>query len=344
MKKEYKPLQTICFMDFDTLVQKIIEKTGFTNEEVNQKILEKQQELSNLVSKEGAAYIVAKELGLDIFPRVKRRLEIKNVIPKIRNLNLSGRIVKIFEPKEFERNGRKGKVASVIIGDSTGTIRLSLWDVQTDIIEKLKPGMAIETFGAYTKDDGIGGVEIRLSGRGGLKILEESELPPLEKLERLPQVKIERKRILNLKEGDSSEIRAAMVQLFETNIFYEICPSCGSRVTKVENQFKCDEHGIVKPDKAIVLSGVIDDGTGNIRAVFFRNAALQLIGMDLKDALEKEDSLFDSIDILGKEFIILGRVRRNKMFNRLEFIVNNVKEVDVVSEANKIINRLASNV
>jgi len=330
-------------MDFDAIVQRIIEKTNLTNEEINQKIIEKQQELSNLVSKEGAAYIIARELGLDLFPRVKRRLEIKNVIPKIRNLNLSGRIVRIMEPRAFEKNGRKGKVANIIIGDSTGTIRMSLWDAQTEIIEKLKSGMAVETFGAYTKEDGIGGVEIRLSGKGGLKILEESDLPTLEKLEKVSQ-KLERKRILDLREGDSTEIKAAVVQLFETNIFYEICPTCGGRVTKNENEFKCDEHGIIKPDKAIVLSGVIDDGTANTRAVFFRNAALQLIGMEMEDVLEKKDSLFDNIDILGKEFLMNGRVRRNKMFNRLEFIVNNVNEVDVISEANKIINRLASNV
>jgi len=210
-------------------------------------------------------------------------------------------------------------------------------------MEKLKPGMAVETFDAYTKEDGIGGVEIRLSGKGGLKILEESDLPSLEKLEKVSQ-KTEIRRILDLREGDVAEIRAAVVQLFETNIFYEICPTCGGRIVKNGNEFKCDEHGIVKPDKAIVLSGVIDDGTANIRAVFFRNTALQLIGMDMKDVLEKKDSLFDSIDILGKEFLMNGRSRRNKMFNRLEFIVNSVKEVDVISEANKIINRLASNV
>ena len=65
-------------MDFETIVNKIKEKTNLKEEEINRKVIEKQQELSNLVSKEGAAYIIAKELGLDIFPKTKRRLEIKN--------------------------------------------------------------------------------------------------------------------------------------------------------------------------------------------------------------------------------------------------------------------------
>lgn len=328
-------------MDFNELLQKIIEKTGLPQDEIQKKILEKQRELSNLVSKEGAAYIIAKELGLDVFPKTKRRLEIKNVIPKIRDLKLTARVIRIFEPKNFERNGKKGKVASIILGDETGNIRLSLWDNQTDIIEKLKPGMAIETFGAYTKD-GLGGVEMRLGNKGGIRILEQSELPTIDRLQKSSE--IERKVIAGLKEGETAEIRASVVQLFETSIFYEICPKCESRVVKEGNEFKCSEHGKVEPTKTIVLSGIIDDGTDNIRAVFFRNVALELIGMDIKQALENEDSFFENLNILGKEFVMIGKSRRNKMFNRLEFVVTNVKEVDIAEEANKIINMLASNV
>jgi ssDNA-binding Zn-finger/Zn-ribbon topoisomerase 1 len=329
-------------MDFNELLQKIIEKTGLPQDEVQKKILEKQRELSNLVSKEGAAYIIAKELGLDIFTKTKRRLEIRNVVPKIRDLKLTGRIIRIFETRSFQKEGKKGKVASIILGDETGNIRLSLWDNQTDIIEKIKPGMAVETFGAYTRDNGLGGIELRLGNRGGIRILEQCELPTLDKLQKPSE--IARKNIAELKEGENAELRASLVQLFETSIFYEICPQCESRVTKEGNAFKCSEHGIVEPTKTIVLSGIIDDGTENIRAVFFRNVALDLIGMDMKKALENEEAFFENLNVLGKEFIMIGKTRRNKMFNRLEFVVNNVREVDIEEEANKIINILMSNV
>lgn len=330
-------------MDFNELLQKIIEKTGSSQDEIQKKILEKQRELSNLVSKEGAAYIIAKELGLDVFPKTKRRLEIKNVVPKIRDLKLTARIIRVFETREFKgKNGKKGKVASIILGDETGNIRLSLWDDQTDIIEKLNPGMAVETFGAYTREDGVGGVELRLGNRGGVKILEQSELPTFDKLKRTSTNG--RTNISELKEGGNAELRACLVQMFETSIFYEICPQCGRRVAKEGTEFKCEEHGKVEPVKTIVLSGIIDDGTGNIRVVFFRDVALELIGMDIKKALENEESFFDSIDVLGKEFIITGKARKNKMFNRLEFVATSVKEIDPIEEANKILNMLEAKV
>lgn len=328
-------------MDFETIVQKIIEKTNLKKEEVNKKIIEKQQELSNLVSKEGAAYIIAKELGLDIFPKTKRRLEIKNIVPKIRNLSLTAKVVKVFEPREFQKKDRSGKVASVILGDATGTIRLSLWDNQTEIVEKLKPGMSVETFGAYTRENGIGSVEMRLGNKGGIKILEESDLPTIKEI---TDKTSGRKKIVSLKEGEMSEIRAALVQLFETNVFYEICPECRTRLTKKDDKFTCKDHGEVEPQKTIVLSGVIDDGTGNIRAVFFRDNALKLIGMNIDEALQRQDSFFEDLNVLGKEFIMYGRVRRNKMFNRLEFVANNIKETDAEDEVNKLINNLTSNV
>lgn len=328
-------------MDFGTIVSKIKEKTNLTEDEINRKIIEKQQELSNLVSREGAAYIIAKELGLDIFPKTKRRLEVKNILPKIRNLNMTARIVRVFEPKQFKKKDKTGKVATVILGDATGTIRMSLWDAQTDIVEKLKPDMPVEIFGAYTKENDIGGTEIRLGNKGGIKILESSDIPPLESMK---EKDISRKNISNLKENEMGEIRAAVVQLFETNVFYDICPTCETRVVKNDNKFKCSEHGEVEPKKTIVLSGVIDDGTGNIRAVFFRNIALKLIGMDIDEALKRKDSFFESIDVLGKEFVMYGKVRRNTNFNRMEFVVNDIREVDVEKEINEVINNLITNV
>ncbi|OGI12510.1 hypothetical protein A3K64_01230 [Candidatus Micrarchaeota archaeon RBG_16_36_9] len=328
-------------MDFETIVSKIKEKANLTEEEINRKVIEKQQELSNLVSKEGAAYIIAKELGLDIFPKTKRRLEIKNVLPKLRNLNLTARVVKVFDPKQFKKKDKMGKVATVILGDSSGTIRMSLWDAQTEIVEKLKPDMPVEVFGAYTKENGLGGVEIRLGNKGGIKVLESSDIPPLGSLK---EKDLSRKTISDLKEGDMGEIRAAVVQLFETSVFYDICPKCELRINKADNKFKCNEHGEVEPKKTIVLSGVIDDGTGNIRAVFFRDVALKLIGMDIDEALKRRDSFFENLDVLGKEFIMFGKIRRNVAFNRLEFVANDIKEVDVEKEINEIINNLTTNV
>ena len=328
-------------METNEIIQRVIEKTGMKIEDVEKKILDKQRELSNLVSRDGAAYIVAKESGLDLLEKRGRRIEIKNVVPGIKNLNLSARIFRVFQPKEFEREGKKSSVANIILGDETGTVRLSLWDTQTKLVENLKPDMAVEISGAYTKEDGKGGTEIRLSKRGVIKTIEKSTLPSIEKV---PTKEAERANISDFKEGETYELRAAMVQLFDGNFFYEVCPQCNSKIKRDKEGAKCSRHGLVTPAQNIVISGIVDDGTGNIRAVFFRDAALQLINMKLEEALNLRDSLLENVDVLGKEFVFSGRVRRNAMFNRLELIVSNVKGVDVKGEINKILNTFGSNV
>jgi replication factor A1 len=326
-------------MPENQIIQKIIDSTGLDRAEIERRVTDKQQELSGLVSKEGAAYIVAKELGLDLFQRVKRRLEIRNIAPGIKNLNLTARVYRIFEPREFEIDGKKSAVANILLADQTGIVRLSLWDRQINLLSELKPGLAVEVFRAYTKADNRGEIEIRLSKRGGLKVLEESELPPLSELRTSPP-EPKREKIAALREGGFYELMAAVVQIFDTEPFYEICPSCGIRVRRGPDGFMCGQHGVVQPAFGIVLSGVIDDGSGNIRAVFFGDAALALAGLDMSEALAQRAKLLENLDVLGKEFVMRGRVRKNKIFDRLEFVANMVRPAEARAEAARLMKQL----
>ncbi len=334
----------------DEIIQKITAATGLGLEEIERRIVEKQRELSNLVSREGAAYIVAKDLGMDLATRQQPKLEIKGLVPGIRTLDIQARVVRAFEPREFEREGKKSRVANVILGDGTGTCRLSLWDDQVELLQKLAPGQAVEIFGCYSKDDGRGGIELRLGRRGGIKLLENSALPQVGQMQSGTVAK--RVSLSELKEGMAAEVRAALVQLFETEQFYEICPEDGSRLKQEEMEvqpgiqakvWKCAEHGMVKPQITAVLSGVMDDGTDSIRVVFFRDLSAKVLGMNMEEMVAKRGKLFEDVDALGKELVITGRVRKNKMFERLEFIASDVRETEPAKEAERLLNLFASN-
>lgn len=323
-------------MPFENVVKRIMESTGLSLEEIDAKVLEKQSELSGLVSKEGAAYIVAKELGLDLVEHTKHKVNIKNIIPNIRNLTLRARVVNAYPVREYQKRDGTGsfKVANVIFGDESGTIRMSLWDDQTELIEKLTPGMAIEVFGAYSRDN-RGEVEIRIGRRGGVREIEDSGLPELEVLNTPKRIGIN-----ELDGGKAAEIKAVFVQLFDSEHFYEICPECSSRIKEVDGKFKCKVHGDVAPNYSIVVSGVVDDGSGNMRAVFFRDVAAKLLGMTMEEVISKRGKVFENVDLLGKEFVLSGRARNNQMFSRIEFIVNDLKPVNIEEEVNTAINAL----
>ena len=142
----------------------------------------------------------------------------------------------------------------------------------------------------------------------------------------------------NPRMNQNRQIKAALLQVFETGIFYPICPNCGLSL----KEGKCKEHDIVEPDYGMILTGIADDGSENIRVVFFNENAEKVLGMEKNDAKKLFDEkksasvILNSIE-LGKDLILEGKVRRNKYFDRLEFVANNVKNIDIKKEIEMII-------
>lgn len=134
---------------------------------------------------------------------------------------------------------------------------------------------------------------------------------------------------------------AALVQVFETNPFYYTCPECGKTIKGDKGEYVCDEHGKVEPSSVLVISGIVDDGSENMRIVLFRENAEAVLGMTTDEARKIFDENGDKELLkrikLGKEFLFEGRVRKNKFFDRLEFIANRVKNVNVEEEIEKLI-------
>ncbi len=93
----------------------------------------------------------------------------------------------------------------------------------------------------------------------------------------------------------------------------------------------------------MIISGIVDDGTASIRSVFFRDQAQTLTGLDPSVLLSmSQEEAIDLIkkNALGNEVIMRGRVQKNKIFDTLEIIVNEVEELDIEGESKRLINEL----
>ncbi len=330
------------------MIEKISEHARIEPDRVRQLISEKQDELSGLVSEEGAAYIVAREMGLNMIREGRKQLKVKNIVPGLRSVDLVARVARVFEERQFEKDGKKGCVINVLLGDETGMLRLSLWNDETSIIKegKVKEGDTVKVSGGWAKSDNRDNPELKI-GRGTIeKVDQVVELPDRAQLEQDFQT-LKRADIMDFKEGGQYETRAALVQVFRRNPFFGICPECDSRIKESNGKWICDEHGEVKPKQALVLSGIIDDGTGNIRVVFFRELAERIFGKKTDELKELADnatdsmSIFDSVQGLGREFTLRGRVKRNSFTESLEFMANDMDDVDARSEAQELLKQLA---
>lgn len=322
-------------METDEIIQKISEESGLTENEIRNKISEKEEELSGLISDEGAAHLVAKELGVNLLNKIKTRLEIKNVVEGMRNVDVTGKITNIFPVKNFKTEKAEGKVGNMIIADETGSIKLTLWNDETDVLDKIDTGDVIRVQG-YVKNNN-GDLEIRL-GRYG-KISKSDENIDVKVTEQKSSSSYERKDIQNTQKGSRIETRACIAQVFETKGTFEVCPECSKRLEKKDDKYVCKEHGEKEPDYLLVISGVIDDGTGNIRFSAFRENAEKLVGSDTKELKDKEPKEITKKVELGKEYVFRGLVKHNDFFDRPEFLINEIKEVDPKKEIQYILNR-----
>ncbi|MBI4015320.1 MAG: DUF2240 family protein [Candidatus Aenigmarchaeota archaeon] len=324
----------------EDVLQKIVAATGLAMEEVERRVAEKQRELSGFVSKEGAAYIVAKEMGLDLIGTGKKRtVKISEIVNGNNNVAFDARVLRVFEAREFEKNGRKFRVGNLLLGDETGTVRLSLWDEQIGLGSKIAVGDCIEVSGAYSKEGPVS-IEVRLGRRGNIKRAENVELPSAENI--LKKEGSSRVSIEELKEGKVCEIRAALMQIFETENIFDVCPECGGKIKYEGGKYLCVKHSAVVPRKSMVVNGVADDGSGNIRLVMFGDVGLHLLGLTMDQVMERRGKVFDGLDLIGTEFVFSGRVRKNQMFDRLEFVVSGIAKLEMEKEISTLINALSA--
>jgi ssDNA-binding replication factor A large subunit len=152
-------------------------------EEFQKRIREKIDEFGGLLSEEGAALIVATDLGVDL--RVERPhdfLEIKDLTIGMGDIWLCARVTCVSSIKVFQRDSGIGKVANVEVMDKTGSTRVVLWDDLADTAVKLTKGDIIEVKGGYVKKGFKEGIEIHLSSsrRGFIEKTEtDKDIPEL---------------------------------------------------------------------------------------------------------------------------------------------------------------------
>ena len=313
------------------LKEKIIATGKITDTEFDGRIKAKINELSGLISEEGAAHIIANELGISLVPPSDAKLKIKEIYAGMRNVSTVGKVTRLFEMREFSKGESTGKVQSIVLGDETGTLRIVFWNDKVNEIKDVKEDDVLVIKDAYVKENN-GNKEIHMGDRASVEINPEGET--VESVRKTTSY--ERKSIKDLEGGeDNTEIMGTVVQVFDPR-FFTVCPQCNKRV--MEDQ--CATHGKVEPSFSYVMNAVIDDGSGNIRVVFWKNQTNHLLEKNDEQIVEYKDNAasFEDVktELLGEQFKLLGRVQKNEMFARLEFHAQIVEKASAEEELAKL--------
>jgi replication factor A1 len=321
-------------MSSEELVEKIAEEADISEEEVKEEIEEKMEEFSGMVSEEGAIHLVAKENGIDVSEADNSDLKIENIVPDMRKVKVKARVTTVLDPNTFERDdGDEGKVQNMVLADDTGTIRLTLWDEQTQIAEKVGEGDAIKLGGAYTVEDNQGNAELRLGDDAQVKKADDDEVPEVE----TGGGEAEKVTIREVQDENSNyEINGMIMTVYTSNPFYRVDPETGDTVRENDDGDYVTDDGkeVEEPDHRLALSAVIDDGTGNIRTVFFSDEARELL--EIEKETEKDGDVHAVEDAaekaVGKKLRLTGRTRYNDYFSTLEILVNDIEQRNIDEE------------
>jgi hypothetical protein len=322
-------------LPLETIKEKIKEKSGISDQELDFRIKKKLDQLSGLISKEGAAHIVANELGVKLL-EAQGAVKIKNIMVGMKNLELDGKAIRKYEVREFKTEKREGKLAKFLIGDETGTTLIVLWNDKADLLITFKEGDILKIKGAMARENN-GKVELHLTDSSTIDVNPagvelKGAVSENNSQAQFQRPKADRKKIKDLSENDQNiEVLGTIVQIFDIK-FFKLNQETGKRM-------KDDEAGAYT--YSCVLNIFIDDGTDNIRTVLWKNQVLNLLGINEAQLLEYRDSpeLFETAktDLLGMIVKIIGRVTKNTLFNRLELTANVVfREVNPDEEIKRI--------
>ena len=315
--------------------EKIVATGKITQEDLDSKIKAKINELSGLISEQGAAHIIANDLGISLMPKQAEVLKIKNLYAGMRNISCVGKVTRVWELREFQKGENKGKVQSIILGDETGTVRVVFWNDQVNQINGLQENDHLSIKNAYVKEN-QNNKEIHLADKASLEINPQGvEITTIRQTS-----SFQRKNIDSLSHDDTGvELMGTLVQIFDPRFFFQ-CPTCNKRTMEQQGKFNCEEHGEVKANMNLVMNAVLDDGTGTIRCVFWKNQAYHLTGKaDVEfSAFHENPHSFEEVktDLLGEQFKLMGKVKHNEMFDRLEFSAQLVEKAKAAEEIERL--------
>jgi replication factor A1 len=180
---------------------------------IEESIMKKMQEAEGLLTDEGAVYMVANDLGIDLSNErvMKTRMTISDLMLGTSDATITGTVLAVYPLRSFHRkNGREGKVARVILGDVTGIVNVVLWDDKAEIAEhRLAAEAVIRVNHGYVRAGLDGKPELNVGRKGSVVII-----PPNLSDDVSFKVKETYKKIHEIDENDNYVSLIGHVELF----------------------------------------------------------------------------------------------------------------------------------
>ncbi len=166
----------------EELYQKLL-ASGISEQQLEQEVERKVKEFGGFMTKQGILFIIAKEHGVNPYNEAFYKeldemidydevsITIEEVKEQMTNIVLLGKIISCSKPYEFTRKDSSvGKVSSFTLADWTGSIKIVLWEENTQLVESefFREGQIVRVIGGYSKKGENDSLEIHIGKKGRL--------------------------------------------------------------------------------------------------------------------------------------------------------------------------------
>ncbi len=301
--------------------------------ELKERIDKKIQSVGGLLSEEGALLLIAGELGISIEEehKEKKHFFISDINEGMQHIDISGRIMRIFDAITFQRKtGIEGRVQNIVIADKTGSIRIVFWDDQIDKIKQFKRGDVVTIRNGYLRKGLNNQFEISLGKEGVITSGHDSpDYPPIE------YVKIKIRDIED--KMNNIDITGRVSSVFGVREFLKKDGSTG----KVGNFTIMDDTGEIRvtlwDKKAELLNNLVKNDLIRIENAYSKmglNSVEINLGFSSNISIEKGER--EDIPKAESSKKSIGDLEENMRGINLEGIVKEIYELRTFNRDNRI--------
>jgi len=264
-------------MATEKVIEQILSKRPeVSREKILEKLKKKKRKTGGLITDEILLRTIAAEFDVEIPSEASvPTLSSGDLVVGLNDVTVVGRVVAVFPSKTFEGK-RSGKVASLIIADKDGILRIVLWNDKATFTDsgKVKVGQIIRFSHGYTREGYGGKVELHLGDRSEIQInprdVKASDYPTISRFvtkiaEVTPRYKNKKVNIVGIVE-----------EVFPLSTFERKDSSSG----KVMRFVLTDETGKIS---VVVWNERVDE----LEKVFKKGVKLQVVNAKVKKAISK---------------------------------------------------------
>jgi replication factor A1 len=164
-------------MTIEKIIEQILSKRPeISKKEILERLEKEKKKASGFISDDTLMRMIAAEFDVEI-PKAEvstLSLLIKDLVPSLNNIAITGRVIAVFPPKTF-RGNKNGRFSSLLVADRSGILRVVLWNDKANLVEsgKIKAGHIVRFSHGYTREDSNGQVELHIGERGDVEISPE---------------------------------------------------------------------------------------------------------------------------------------------------------------------------